>query len=322
MEAPSIESARQVVQTQAVSMQGIAASSEQLVNDMLASGMGNDQATMSAVANAQELTAQAAAAWQAACEGLAAHAQGEEYASSGIAAKTGYLRGGPDARLPAPSAGPAPGRPLTTAPTATEPPGYSLDYRNPGTAAEDAAMRQAVRNRDYDLAVRHLQRMDRLEKQAGVSEGEGMRPKIARTVTMMKAAKRAEQREARELPKHRERHAGKIATTASEVITANSRYTMTTPEQAERVKASLESAADSLRAGDHAGALRHLAEAKEAARGPEGTSVLTGGPDGRSAVHRITDHETAVQVLIGRMENLARYAPSAPSLSAGPRPAG
>lgn len=96
-----------------------------------------------------------------------------------------------------------------------------------------------------------------------------MRPKIARTVTMMKAAKRAEQREARELPKHRERHAGKIATTASEVITANSRYTMTTPEQAERVKASLESAADSLRAGDHEGALRHLAEAKEAARGSE-----------------------------------------------------
>lgn len=92
MEAPNIEVARQVVSKQSDSMAGVAANSEQLVNDLLAGGMGNDAGTMAAVQHAQELTQQASAAWAAAHQGLMGHQEGEEYANSGKAAKTEFLQ--------------------------------------------------------------------------------------------------------------------------------------------------------------------------------------------------------------------------------------
>jgi len=92
MEAPSIAAAKQVVANQATQMQAIVANSEQLVNDMLAGGMNNDPQTMSAIQAAQEATSQAAASWQAALQGLQAHAAGEEYANSGKAASTEWLK--------------------------------------------------------------------------------------------------------------------------------------------------------------------------------------------------------------------------------------
>jgi hypothetical protein len=92
MEAPDIETARQVVSKQADSMMGVAANSEQLVNDLLAGGMGNDATTMAAVQRAQELTQEASAAWAAAHQGLQGHQDGEEYANNGKAADTKFLQ--------------------------------------------------------------------------------------------------------------------------------------------------------------------------------------------------------------------------------------
>jgi hypothetical protein len=92
MEAPNIAAARDVVARAQRDALGVANNSEQLVNDMLAGGMGNDADTMAKVQAAQELSAQAAAAWDAAHTGLQGHAQGEEYANTGKAAKTEYLQ--------------------------------------------------------------------------------------------------------------------------------------------------------------------------------------------------------------------------------------
>ena len=182
-------------------------------------------------------------------------------------------------------------------------------YAHPETAQHEAAVRQAVRTEDYDAAAGHLKQMDALEKKAGVAEGEGMRPAITKTAGQMKLLRQAKAAAYKQLPKEREQLAGKIAATAGQVITAQSPYIKTTPGQAEHVKASLGSAAEALRAGDHEGALRHLAEAQEAAKGPGGTSVLTGGADGRSAVQRAARHEKDVRSLADRTQSLARYAP-------------
>jgi hypothetical protein len=91
-EAHDIETARQVATAQAQELQASASSQEQYVNDLLAGGMGNDTTTMQAVATAQEATAQAAAAWAQVVSGLNQHSQGEEYANTGIAAKTEFLK--------------------------------------------------------------------------------------------------------------------------------------------------------------------------------------------------------------------------------------
>ncbi len=92
MEAPNIEAARQVATGQADSMRDAANRSEQFENDLITGGMDNDSATMAAVRAAQELTAQAAAAWASVKSELDKHAQGEEYANTGHAAKTEFLR--------------------------------------------------------------------------------------------------------------------------------------------------------------------------------------------------------------------------------------
>lgn len=92
MEAPNIVAARNVVSTTADGLTGIAANTEQLVNDMLAGGMNNDPDTVAKVNHAQELTDQAAAAWRQAHAGLSGHQDGEEYANSGHAANTDWLK--------------------------------------------------------------------------------------------------------------------------------------------------------------------------------------------------------------------------------------
>ncbi|HEY3958681.1 MAG TPA: hypothetical protein VGM53_35410 [Streptosporangiaceae bacterium] len=92
MEAPNIEAARQAASQQAQHMQAAVSGGEQYANDLLAGGMGNDKATMAAVATAQEATANAAQAWQNVINGLNSHQQGEEYANTGRAAKTDFLQ--------------------------------------------------------------------------------------------------------------------------------------------------------------------------------------------------------------------------------------
>jgi hypothetical protein len=189
-------------------------------------------------------------------------------------------------------------------------------YAHPDTAQHEVAVRQAVRADDYDAALDHLRQMDKLERQAKVGKDEGARPMIAKTAGQMKLLRQGKVAEYKRIPKDREQLAGKIAATAGQVITGASPYIKTTPEQAEHVKSSLGKAADSLRAGDSAGALRHLADAKEAAKGPGGTSVLTGGAEGRGAVQRAAAHERDVQALADRTQGLAKYALAGDTITA------
>jgi hypothetical protein len=92
MEAPNIDQARQIAMRQAQGLQSAVSGGEQYVNDMLAGGMGADAATIQAAQTAQEATAAAAAAWAQVVSGINKHTAGEEYANSGIAAKTEYLK--------------------------------------------------------------------------------------------------------------------------------------------------------------------------------------------------------------------------------------
>lgn len=92
MEAPNIEAARQAAAAQLQHLQAATAGGEQYANDLMAGGMGNDKTTMQAVAAAHEATQAAAAAWQQVVAGLGQHTAGEEYANTGIAAKTEFLK--------------------------------------------------------------------------------------------------------------------------------------------------------------------------------------------------------------------------------------
>ena len=92
MDAPSIGAARQVALGEAAKLRSAALASEQFENDLIAGGMASDMGTMQAVQHAEEQTALAAAAWDHVAAELGKHAQGEEYAASGYAASTGYLR--------------------------------------------------------------------------------------------------------------------------------------------------------------------------------------------------------------------------------------
>lgn len=185
------------------------------------------------------------------------------------------------------------------------------DYRNPETQARHDAMRQAVRNEDYDIAMQHLNQMDKLEGRAGVAEGEGMRPAIRKTASQMKLLKQGKQAEYRALPKEHEKQAQAIERTAGEVITSGGfGRASDVPERAGKVKASLAGAATALRAGDHKTAARHLGDARMAAEGNAGSRILTGGHDGRAADIRISEHEQRVQRLAGDTRDLARYAPA------------
>jgi hypothetical protein len=92
MEAPNIEAARTVARNLADGLRGSATSAEQFECDLIAGGMGKDQQTMAAVRHAMEQLAMAAAAWDTVINELSKHAQGEEYAATGHAAKTEYLQ--------------------------------------------------------------------------------------------------------------------------------------------------------------------------------------------------------------------------------------
>lgn len=92
MPGANIDEAHLTVASQAERLQAVAASSEQLENDLLAGGMQADNRTLSAVAAARLATATAAQAWASADASLNQHAQGAAYANSGIAASTTFLR--------------------------------------------------------------------------------------------------------------------------------------------------------------------------------------------------------------------------------------
>ena len=183
-------------------------------------------------------------------------------------------------------------------------------YAHPDSVQHDAAFQDAVHAEDYDAAVAALKALDKTEAKAGVKPGEGTREKIAGSIRQMESIKRDKRRQYKELGGYRDRQAGEIAATASQVITATSAYTKTTPEQAARVKTSLASAAERVRAGDYEGALKDLTAAREAAQGPGGTSVMTSGREGRGAVYRIDDHIKDVQRLADEARDLAKYAPA------------
>jgi hypothetical protein len=92
MEAPNLDAARSALNAKATAYRTDASSTEQLTADMIAGGMGADQDTMNHIAAMNEALATAAAHADAASGGLSKHQSGQEYANSGHAAKTEYLR--------------------------------------------------------------------------------------------------------------------------------------------------------------------------------------------------------------------------------------
>jgi hypothetical protein len=92
MAAGSLDEAQRSAAAQATWLEDVTTGSEQLENDLIAGGITADHGTLSAVRRARESTAVAAQAWQQVGAGLARHAPGAAYASSGYAASTSFLR--------------------------------------------------------------------------------------------------------------------------------------------------------------------------------------------------------------------------------------
>lgn len=92
MEAPNLDAARAALNAKATAYRTDASSTEQLTADMIAGGMNADQDTMNHIAAMNEALATAAAHADAASGGLSKHQSGQEYANSGIAAKTDFLK--------------------------------------------------------------------------------------------------------------------------------------------------------------------------------------------------------------------------------------
>ena len=92
MEAPNLDAARAALNAKATAYRTDASGTEQLTADMIAGGMAADQDTMNHIAAMNEALATAAAHADAASGGLGKHQAGQEYANSGHAAKTDYLK--------------------------------------------------------------------------------------------------------------------------------------------------------------------------------------------------------------------------------------
>jgi len=92
MEAPNLDAARAALNAKATAYRTDASGTEQLTADMIAGGMAADQDTMRHIAAMNEALATAAAHADAASGGLGKHQGGQEYANSGHAAKTDYLK--------------------------------------------------------------------------------------------------------------------------------------------------------------------------------------------------------------------------------------
>lgn len=91
MEAPNIETARANATSVAAQIGVVAAGCEQMEADLLAGGLGNDQAALAKFAAAKEALLTAQAAFTEFVTELNKHAAGEEYANTGHAAKTEFL---------------------------------------------------------------------------------------------------------------------------------------------------------------------------------------------------------------------------------------
>ena len=177
-------------------------------------------------------------------------------------------------------------------------------YASAESARHDAALQDAVHAEDYEAALAALKNLDKAESRAGIRPGEGTRLKIAGSARQMRQLKREQGRQIREMPGQREAQARKITAISGQVITERSSRTRATPEQARQVRESLGSAAAALRDGGYPAALAHLRTAREAAEGPDCTSVLTSGPDGRGAASRIDDLIREVRWLAGEHARL------------------
>lgn len=92
VEAPNYESALAIAQGKVRESQAAASGLEQYENDLIAGGMGQDMETLNGIRAAKEMTEQAAAEWQKVVTGLQKHTQGVEYANTGFAAKTEFLK--------------------------------------------------------------------------------------------------------------------------------------------------------------------------------------------------------------------------------------
>lgn len=92
MEAPNLDAARQAITAAASSAGAITSGLEQVIADMIAGGMSNDQQTMSRIAAMQEALNDAQAYGSAAVASMGRHASGQEYADTGHAARTEYLK--------------------------------------------------------------------------------------------------------------------------------------------------------------------------------------------------------------------------------------
>lgn len=92
VEAPNYDAAKAAISNAGAAAGTTASNLEQTVADMLAGGMGADQATMGHIANMQEALATAQAHATAAVASMGKHSSGKEYADTGHAARTEWLK--------------------------------------------------------------------------------------------------------------------------------------------------------------------------------------------------------------------------------------
>ena len=92
MEAQNLDQLRQIANNEAALLGARVSGWEQLIAGALAGGLGNDRQSMAIAAHLQETLANAQVAATQFVQSLGKHASGEEYASTGHAAKTEYLQ--------------------------------------------------------------------------------------------------------------------------------------------------------------------------------------------------------------------------------------
>jgi hypothetical protein len=92
MEAPNLDAARASVQQEGAKAASSAAGLEQVSADVMAGGLGADSESMQHLTNMQEALRNAAAYGEAFATSTGKHSAGQEYANTGHAAKTEFLK--------------------------------------------------------------------------------------------------------------------------------------------------------------------------------------------------------------------------------------